>query len=276
MSASEKSLRLPSSATEYLPRRTRVCRRVSPRRVSSAPSASHPSIRIIGMDRPRTRSGANAESVPVPEKESVRAQAALGRCHLCRGTLGCCGSCGSTAARATRRRQSHSRASCATQADPRPWSPTPSALAEQPAPTLGRIGGTLPETLVDPRLLAEKSRRTLTVFSDGRPVKTYRTASEGRHGRQGARGRRADAGGGVLRLREEPGEQVPPVAGSVLSQRRRRRARTRRQTDQQARAARDRRCDSPLPPAAVEHRLGGEIMVHGGGTAATGPRAASP
>jgi hypothetical protein len=49
-------------------------------------------------------------------------------------------------------------------------------LAEKPAPTLGRIGGTLPQTLVDPRLLAEKSRRTLTVFSDGRPVKTYRIA----------------------------------------------------------------------------------------------------
>jgi hypothetical protein len=49
-------------------------------------------------------------------------------------------------------------------------------LAERPAPTLGRIGGTLPETLVDPKLLVEKSRRTLTVFSGGRPVKTYRIA----------------------------------------------------------------------------------------------------
>jgi hypothetical protein len=49
-------------------------------------------------------------------------------------------------------------------------------LAAKPAPTLGRIGGTLPETLVDPKLLAEKSRRTLTVFSGGRPVKTYRIA----------------------------------------------------------------------------------------------------
>jgi hypothetical protein len=48
--------------------------------------------------------------------------------------------------------------------------------AEKPAPTLGRIGGSLPETLVDPKLLAEKSRRTLTVFSGGRPVKTYRIA----------------------------------------------------------------------------------------------------
>jgi hypothetical protein len=48
--------------------------------------------------------------------------------------------------------------------------------ADKPTPTLGRIGGTLPETLVDPRLLAEKSRRTLTVFSAGRPVKTYRIA----------------------------------------------------------------------------------------------------
>jgi len=46
----------------------------------------------------------------------------------------------------------------------------------KPPPTLGRIGGTLPQTLVDPRLLAEKSRRTLTVFSDGMPVKTYRIA----------------------------------------------------------------------------------------------------
>jgi hypothetical protein len=49
-------------------------------------------------------------------------------------------------------------------------------LAEKPAPTLGRIGGTLPQTLIDPKLLAEKSRRTLTVFSGGRPVKTYRIA----------------------------------------------------------------------------------------------------
>jgi hypothetical protein len=45
-----------------------------------------------------------------------------------------------------------------------------------PAPTLGPIGGTLPEVLVDPKLLVEKSRRTLSVFSAGRPVKTYRIA----------------------------------------------------------------------------------------------------
>jgi hypothetical protein len=49
-------------------------------------------------------------------------------------------------------------------------------VAEKPVATLGRIGGKLPATLVDPKLLAEKSRRTLTVFSDGRPVKTYRIA----------------------------------------------------------------------------------------------------
>lgn len=49
-------------------------------------------------------------------------------------------------------------------------------LAEKPPRVLGRIGGALPETLVDPRLLIEKSRRTLTVFSDERPVKTYRIA----------------------------------------------------------------------------------------------------
>jgi hypothetical protein len=49
-------------------------------------------------------------------------------------------------------------------------------VTEKPAPTLGRTGGKLPDTLIDPRLLAEKSRRTLTVFSEGRPVKTYRIA----------------------------------------------------------------------------------------------------
>jgi hypothetical protein len=58
--------------------------------------------------------------------------------------------------------------------------PEPVADSERPGvrpvKALGRIGGTLPRTLVDPRLLAEKSRRTLTVFSDGRPVKTYRIA----------------------------------------------------------------------------------------------------
>jgi hypothetical protein len=42
--------------------------------------------------------------------------------------------------------------------------------------TLGRTGGKLPRVLVDPTLLVEKSRRTLSVFSAGRPVKTYRIA----------------------------------------------------------------------------------------------------
>jgi lipoprotein-anchoring transpeptidase ErfK/SrfK len=46
--------------------------------------------------------------------------------------------------------------------------------------TLGRIGGTLPKVLVDPKLLVEKSRRTLSVFSAGRPVKTYRIALSSR------------------------------------------------------------------------------------------------
>lgn len=41
---------------------------------------------------------------------------------------------------------------------------------------LGRVGGRLPSVLVDPRILVEKSRRTLTVFSNERPVKTYRIA----------------------------------------------------------------------------------------------------
>lgn len=48
--------------------------------------------------------------------------------------------------------------------------------APAPATVLGRIGGKLPEVLVDPRIVIEKSRRTLTVFSDEHPVKTYRIA----------------------------------------------------------------------------------------------------
>src|SRR5664280_1946950 len=43
-----------------------------------------------------------------------------------------------------------------------------------PAVTLGPIGGALPRTLVDPKLLIEKSHRTLAVFSAGQVVKTYR------------------------------------------------------------------------------------------------------
>jgi len=51
-----------------------------------------------------------------------------------------------------------------------------SVTTPQPATVLGRIGGKLPEVLIDPRIVVEKSRRTLTVFSDEHPVKTYRIA----------------------------------------------------------------------------------------------------
>ena len=51
--------------------------------------------------------------------------------------------------------------------------PTPEST---PVPVLGRTGGKLPEVLIDPRIVVEKSRRTLTVFSDEHPVKTYRIA----------------------------------------------------------------------------------------------------
>jgi hypothetical protein len=59
-------------------------------------------------------------------------------------------------------------------------SPPPSSQVNAPpvvpTPVLGRVGGKLPDVLVDPRIVIEKARRTLTVFSDEHPVKTYRIA----------------------------------------------------------------------------------------------------
>ena len=44
------------------------------------------------------------------------------------------------------------------------------------ARALGAIGGTLPRRLVRPRLVVEKTGRTLTVYSAGKAVKVYRIA----------------------------------------------------------------------------------------------------
>jgi hypothetical protein len=52
----------------------------------------------------------------------------------------------------------------------------PSATAAAPARTLGRIWGSLPRRLVRPQLVVEKTGRTVTVFSAGKAVKVYRIA----------------------------------------------------------------------------------------------------
>jgi hypothetical protein len=140
-------------------------------------------------------------------------------------------------------------------------------LAEKPAPTLGRIGGTLPKTLVDPRLLAEKSRRTLTVFSDGRPVKTYRIA----------------LGSDPVRPKERKGDERTPEGTFYVCV---------KNTESRfhlslglsypsvtdaERGVRDKLISTREQRAivdAVRHyrkppwntKLGGEIMIHGGGT----------
>jgi hypothetical protein len=139
--------------------------------------------------------------------------------------------------------------------------------AEKPAPTLGRIGGTLPETLVDPRLLAEKSRRTLTVFSTGRPVKTYRIAlgtdPVGPKQREGD-GRTPEGAYYVCvknaesRYRLSLGLSYPAevdaergLADKLISKR-----------EQRAIVDAVRRFRKP----PWNTKLGGEIMIHGGGT----------
>ncbi len=133
---------------------------------------------------------------------------------------------------------------------------------------LGRIGGTLPATLVDPRLLVEKSRRTLTVFSDGRPAKTYRIALSRRWvGDKEREGDRKVPEGtfyicsknseskyhlalGLSYPDEEDAERG--VASGLISKR-------------EQRAVVDAIRHFRRPPWNTA--LGGEIMIHGGGTA---------
>ena len=146
--------------------------------------------------------------------------------------------------------------------------PSPETTGGAPAVVLGRIGGTLPDTLVDPRLLVEKSRRTLTVFSDGMPVKTYRVALSrswvGDKEREGDRRipegdfyvcSKNDASKYHLALglsypNEEDAERG--LASGLITKR-------------EHRAIVDAVKHYRRPPWNT--KLGGEIMVHGGGTA---------
>jgi len=147
-------------------------------------------------------------------------------------------------------------------------SPSAAATSGGPVVVLGRIGGTLPATLVDPRLLVEKSRRTLTVFSDGMPVKTYRVALSrawvGDKEREGDRRipegtfyicSKNDASKYHLALglsypNEEDAERG--LASGIITKR-------------EHRAIVDAVKHYRRPPWNT--KLGGEIMIHGGGTA---------
>ncbi|MDZ4065039.1 MAG: L,D-transpeptidase [Coriobacteriia bacterium] len=54
---------------------------------------------------------------------------------------------------------------------------TPSpASTEAPEPVLGELAGELPATLINPQIVISKSLRTLTVMSEGAHAKTYRIA----------------------------------------------------------------------------------------------------
>ena len=150
--------------------------------------------------------------------------------------------------------------------------PDVTAVSEQelpkPAPALGRVGGTLPDTLVDPRLLAEKSRRTLTVFSDGKPVKTYRTAlgsaPVGDKTREGD-GRTPE---GVFYIcSKNPESRYGRSLGISYptAEDAERGIRDKLISKREHRAILDALRHYQRPPWST--RLGGEIMVHGGGTA---------
>ncbi len=52
--------------------------------------------------------------------------------------------------------------------------PREETATARPAEDAVEVGGTLPGVLVDPSVSVSKATRTLTVMSDGRPAKTYR------------------------------------------------------------------------------------------------------
>lgn len=138
----------------------------------------------------------------------------------------------------------------------------------KPPPTLGRIGGTIPDKLIDPRLLAEKSRRTLTVFSDGRPVKTYRIAlgdaPVGPKQREGDK--RTPEGTFFVCMKNSEsrfhlslGLSYPSIADAERG------VREKLIGKREERAIVDAVRHYRKPPWNT--KLGGEIMIHGGGTA---------
>lgn len=138
--------------------------------------------------------------------------------------------------------------------------------AERPAPTLGRVGGTLPDKLVDPRLLAEKSRRTLTVFSAGRPVKTYRIALGDRpEGPKEREGDKRTPEGEYYVCMKNPESRFDLSLGLSYpsAEDAERGVRDKLIGTREARAIREAIRAYRKPPWNT--KLGGEIMIHGGG-----------
>ncbi|MDR3687430.1 MAG: L,D-transpeptidase [Coriobacteriia bacterium] len=136
-----------------------------------------------------------------------------------------------------------------------------------PAVTLGAIGGKLPGVLVDPKLLVEKSRRTLAVFSAGQVVKTYRIALGARplgdKVRQGDR--RTPEGDFYVCVRNDESKYVRSLGLSYPDKEDAERGVaagliTKREQRAIVEAIRHYR----RPP--YNTKLGGEIMIHGGGT----------
>ena len=139
--------------------------------------------------------------------------------------------------------------------------------ADRPSPTLGRIGGTLPETLVDPRLLAEKSRRTLTVFSAGRPVKTYRIAlgTDPVRPKEREGDRRTPEGSYYVCLKNPESRYHLSLGLSYPAEVDAERGLAEKLiTKREQRTIIDAVRHFRKPPWNT--RLGGEIMIHGGGT----------
>jgi murein L,D-transpeptidase YafK len=130
------------------------------------------------------------------------------------------------------------------------------------------VGGTLPSTLVDPRLLAEKARRTLTVFSEERPVKTYRIALGSASGGDKVREGDGRTPEGVFYLCSKNEQSAYHLSLGLSYPNVEDAERGRRDgliNPREYRAITDALKHYRRPPWNT--RLGGEIMIHGGGTA---------
>jgi lipoprotein-anchoring transpeptidase ErfK/SrfK len=133
--------------------------------------------------------------------------------------------------------------------------------------TLGRIGGTLPRVLVDPKLLVEKSRRTLSVFSAGRPVKTYRIALSARPVGDKVRegDKRTPEGHFYVCMKNDESKFTRALGLSYPNAEDAERGRTDGLiSKREQRAITDAIRHYRRPP--YNTKLGGEIAIHGGGT----------
>ena len=141
------------------------------------------------------------------------------------------------------------------------------AASAAPAITLGPVGGKLPKVLVDAKLVIEKSRRTLAVFSEGKPVKTYRIALGARpigdKVRQGDR--RTPEGTFYVCVRNDESKYVRSLGLSYPDK---------EDAERGVEAGLITKREQRAIVEAIRHyrrppyntKLGGEIMIHGGGT----------